>query len=338
MRQRCVLGQLWATWVASALLLGATVTVAAEVPGSERASAQSLLDEARQLMAQDKYAEACPKFEESVRMASLSGTMISLADCYEKQGRLATAWSMFISAATAARRGGNDEREVEARTRAAALEEKLPKILIDVGGSRELLGLEVKRDDALVDPGQLSAAIPADPGEHRITVSALAHRPWETTVEAKPGEVVTVTVPSLEAEVAAAENGIEVSPEVQAPISIAPPPSAGLGARKTMALVTGGVGLLGVAAGSVFGLTSKSKHDKADEHCVGGACRDAEGVTLRDEARSMGNISTVAFIVGAAGLAGGAALWLTAPKTQTAALGLKQIAIGPTGITLRGAW
>src|SRR5439155_4931174 len=105
----------------------------------------------------------------------------------------------------------------------------------------------------------------------------------------------TVTVPGLD------------------PLPMAAPsePSEGLGTHRTLALVAGGVGVAGLAVGAVFGLSSISKHDEAEHHCSGSICRDEQGVELRAQATRAGNASTAAFLVGAAGLVGGAALWLT---------------------------
>ncbi|MEO7038170.1 MAG: hypothetical protein ABI548_29650, partial [Polyangiaceae bacterium] len=55
-------------------------------------------------------------------------------------------------------------------------------------------------------------------------------------------------------------------------------------------------------------------------------CTDDDGPRLRSEAISNGTLSTVSFVVGAAGLAGGALLWFTASPAEqgqpTAQVGL----------------
>ncbi|HEY5372893.1 MAG TPA: hypothetical protein VIK01_04370 [Polyangiaceae bacterium] len=76
------------------------------------------------------------------------------------------------------------------------------------------------------------------------------------------------------------------------------------------------IGVAGVTLGTIFGLQSKSKHDAADSHCSGSTCTDDKGVQLRSQAISAGNLSTISFVVGAAGLAGGAVLWFTASPAK----------------------
>jgi hypothetical protein len=50
------------------------------------AAATALFDEGRRVMAENHYAEACPKLAESERLAPSGGTLINLADCYEHAG------------------------------------------------------------------------------------------------------------------------------------------------------------------------------------------------------------------------------------------------------------
>jgi hypothetical protein len=103
-----------------------------------------------------------------------------------------------------------------------------------------------------------------------------------------------------------------------------------------LALIAGGVGVLGIGAGTVFGLSSKSNHDEAERYCEGGDCTDARGVRAGEDAYSAGTLSTVCMVIGGAALAGGAVLWFTAPKRDEQAL--TALGIGPGTIQLRGAF
>jgi hypothetical protein len=61
-----------------------------------------------------------------------------------------------------------------------------------------------------------------------------------------------------------------------------------------------------------------------------------EGVNLRDDARSAGNLSTVGFIVGGVGLAGAAVLWFTAGPTSGSGAGATALRVSPTSVMLAG--
>src|SRR5262245_57364431 len=93
-----------ASVMASALSLALLAPSAARAQSaSDPATARVLFAEGRKLLAAKNYAEACPKFEESLRLDSGIGAMYNLADCWEKSGRTASAWAMFLDTAAAAR-------------------------------------------------------------------------------------------------------------------------------------------------------------------------------------------------------------------------------------------
>ena len=99
---------------------------------SDSAAARALFAEGRQLMSAEKYTEACPKLEESLRLDPGMGTQFNLAHCWEKLGRSASAWAMFLDVAAAARAGNQPQREAAAKERAAALEPKLTRLRVVV--------------------------------------------------------------------------------------------------------------------------------------------------------------------------------------------------------------
>src|SRR5947207_14602108 len=83
--------------------------------------AQSLFEQGTDLMRQKKYAEACPKLAESQQLDPGGGTLINLAVCLEKDGKLASAYNAYNEALAVAERDGNKTRESTARDRIAVL-------------------------------------------------------------------------------------------------------------------------------------------------------------------------------------------------------------------------
>ncbi|MDF2698209.1 MAG: hypothetical protein K0S65_6592, partial [Labilithrix sp.] len=99
---------------------------------SEQMLAQSLFDEARQLMDRGKYAEACPKLAESQRLDPGGGTLLNLAICHEKEGRFGTAYLEMKAASSQAGKDGRKDREKIANERLTALGPRVPRLAVHV--------------------------------------------------------------------------------------------------------------------------------------------------------------------------------------------------------------
>ena len=136
----CLLRCLVATTV-SLLLVAAIVQRATAQSSDAKAAAEALFQDARKLMAEGKYGEACAKLDASQRLDPGVGTLLNLGDCYDKNGQTASAWAQFIEAATAARKVGDARREQAARGRATALEGKLAKLAISISAAADVPGL-----------------------------------------------------------------------------------------------------------------------------------------------------------------------------------------------------
>jgi hypothetical protein len=301
---------------------------------SASAAAQSLFEEAKRLMAANRHAEACPKLEESQQLDPGSGTLINLADCYEHVGKLASAFRAFKAAEVGARTVGNAPREQAARDRAAALEPRLPRLEVRVPAA-PAPGLEIRSDGVLLSQAQWGVPLPVDPGAHRVQASAPGRQSWETQVRAAANAPpVVVSVPELSA--AGSEAGEAVGP-VAPPSAEQPSQSPGLGTQRTLAIAAGGVGVVGVVIGSIYGLKSASKHDEADPYCDDAwDCTNQDAFDAAEDARAAGNVSTVAFALGGVGLAAGAVLWFTAPSQESHASA--SLGVGPGTLTLRAKW
>ncbi|HWZ91828.1 MAG TPA: hypothetical protein VNW92_23355, partial [Polyangiaceae bacterium] len=78
-------------------------------------------DSARLLAKSGYYSEACPKFEQSLRLNPGIGTEFNLADCLDRIGQTERARDLFLDVADKARAAGQADRQEAARERAAAL-------------------------------------------------------------------------------------------------------------------------------------------------------------------------------------------------------------------------
>jgi hypothetical protein len=280
--------------------------------------AQQLFDTAFKLMEGGEYAPACPLLEQSEQLDPAMGTRFRLAECYEKTGRLGSAWTLFNDVAEAAKFAQNADREQVARQRAAALEKKIPKITVNVPPEvSTLYGLEVRvRGKALRSDGW-GIPQPADLGDNEIEVKARGKKTWTQAVNIeKPAQAVVVDVPALE----------DAPPEDAPPPPKKAPAPQGAGRflgitwtpQRIGAVAAGGVGLLGILIGTGFGASAASQWGDAQDTCEGGDTSRCtpEGVALAEDASSAATVSTVFFAVGIVGLGAGAFLWFTAPPDE----------------------
>jgi hypothetical protein len=313
-----------------ALLGVAMLTAASTARGDDPvAAAEALFQDGRRLMEQKKYAQACAKFAASEKLDPRSGTLLNLADCYEKNGQIASAWARFREAQTLAQRQNRPEREKIARERAELLEPKLPKLVIEL--AIQPVEVEIRRDGVVVDPGVLGTHVPVDPGKHTIEATARGRKPWQTTVDVSG--TVNVKVPVLELKEEPVSAQPVPTPKQPEKEKEADKDEGGWSTQRTLGLVGIGVGVVGLGVGTVFGLSAKSKWSDAQGHCVNAEC-DADGVTLADDAKSAGNLSTVFFIAGGVIAAGGAVLFFTAPGSKTSV----SARVTPNRVLLEGAF
>jgi hypothetical protein len=308
-----------------ALLLARANEAAAQGASSNEAAAEALFNEARTLIAAGSIDEGCKKLEASQKLDPGTGTLLHLADCYEKLGRTATAWARFREAASRAARDGRGDWEAIAKTRSAELEPKLAKLRIDAPA-----GVVVRRDGVEIPAAALGSPLPIDPGEHTLLASAPGKKPWSTRVVATAANVVTVAVPPLESD--PASHVVVAAPDAK--------PSDGSTLR-VVGYVLGGLGVVGLGIGTVSGLTAISKGDRSKEICPSsGICADESARTTNQDARSAATISTIAFVAGGALLAGGIALVVLAPSstTSSSARASASLRASPQALWLQGSW
>lgn len=352
----------WRLVLALALLPALLASPAIAEPSREdRAAALALFDEGRKLLAEKKFAEACPKLEASMRLDPGIGTLFNLSDCYEQIGRIASAWSGFRDVAAQARATSQDVREKLARERAAALESKLSRVRIVVPAELASSALTITRDGVPLPSSLVGTPIPMDPGTHTLRITAEGKEPWETKITLRPdGKTVDVQVPAL----APAAPGATTAPTATAPASTTSEPAgspsgaptasgaptttasgAPSGApdstsprpwQKPVGIVAAVAGVLGVGAGIAVGFVANDTNIKSnDGDCTEGTnfCRTQAGVDLRTQAVLEANISTGLVVAGAVIGAAGIVLWITAPSAPAAAAGpAKGAATGPRAV------
>ncbi|WP_437758138.1 tetratricopeptide repeat protein [Sorangium sp. So ce1389] len=310
-----------------AALISGALPAQAEPSAAEKAAAEALFDGALDLMKQGRNAEACPRLEQSYRIDPGIGTLLYLAECYEKTGRTASAWATFRQAMSESRASGQAERSRKAQARAARLEPLLSKLNVSVAAEDTAIeGFAVRVDGKALERSLFGIAMPRDPGEIAIEASAPGHETWTTTVKLGDNKAeANVEVPPLKklaappaAPAEAPRSAASPAEPPAPPRAAAPPAESGGDTTRLLGLIVGGAGVVGLGVGTFFGVKAISKNGDAEAYCKGGStCEDRRGVTLTEEASSAATVSNIAFGVGAAAAVGGAVLYFVVAPRQT---------------------
>jgi hypothetical protein len=271
------------------------------------AVAESLFQEGKKLMEAGKYAEACPKLAESNRLDSGAGTLTALALCHKAEGKTASAWSEFKEVVSLARRDNRKDREQVAQDNINELEPKLSRLRVDVNAMAVSQNVEVRLDGNVITRAAFGVAVPVDPGPHQVVATAAGKKPFEASINIEPErDDKKVEIPVL-----------EDAPRTQGATQNGGAQSENRGStQRTIGYALGGIGIVGVGIGAVFGVQALSKASESDDLC-GNPCSSPEGLKANEDARSAATISNIVIGVGAAALIGGVALILTAPSSSS---------------------
>jgi len=304
----------------------------AQLSDVDRAAAQALFDDALRLMQAERYSDACRKLEESQCIDPGMGTQYNLADCYEKTGKTASAWINFSEVADAALKEGNAERERVAHERAAAVQQHLSYLTVQV--PYPVPGLVVKRDGVEVRAAMFGIALPMDPGSHLLEAFAPNKLPYQANIQLdKDSARIEAAVPELQ-DIPAAPALVPVATAGETTPSVSTWPQ-----QKTWALVASGIGVVGIGLGTGLIVSAASTHSQANPDCDSNSvCQTNFGKSLLDTAHERANLATLPLGIGFVGLAAGVTLWLTAPSTKEGPQPVAGLLFAPNQIGIHGSF
>ncbi|HEY8075831.1 MAG TPA: hypothetical protein VIF62_17010 [Labilithrix sp.] len=262
-----------------------------------------------------KCDEAIPHFVESLRLDPKAITLINLANCEEKVGRLADALGHWAEARAHAQSENAKPIADEAEKRQSAIESRVPHLTITLAkGAPE--GTTVSRDGVALGAPSIGVALPVNPGAHVLVAAARGRAEGRAEITIAEGEA----------------KAIEIAPGEPRPEPPAeqPRPAA---RRGTSPLVWIGFGtaVAGVAVGSITGAIALGKASSAKDACPDHTCADPAMLDDVSAGRTFGTVSTIAFIVAGVGAAVGIYGLLARPSADATS-----IAIGPGA--LRGSF
>lgn len=276
----------------------------------DKPAAVELFEQGRADLASGNVDAACKKFEQSLKKDPRAvGTLLNLALCNERQGKVASALALFIEAYDRANEQSSVEQRAAAEEHITTLRPQVPFLVLSRTGA-SLPGEKLLIDDKIVSLDEKE--VPVDPGTHDVTLTAPGRLPFETQVSAKVSARVKLVLPEL----AVPKQGVVRVTE------------SWRRSYGKFATITGGA-LLALAGGGI--LYAKHRYDTQFEdpdgagpklaHCGSGPANeqgletcDRTGKSKVDSARTIGTTSAVVGGIGAATLVVGLYLWISAPN------------------------
>ncbi len=305
----------------SAGLCGASVLMwGSSALAQDAAAAGALFDKGVADMQAGHFDVACPALEESEQLDPHPGTLFTVAECQAKWGKLATAVAHYQDYVGVVSRLPSDQqtrhhaRVVSANAQLAKLKPSVPQLTLVLPANAPA-GTTVSRDGVQLQGAALGLALPVDPGEHVIVTRAPGGEDTSVSVSLAAGQTKRV-----ELEVKAVVAAPVVAPVAPtAPITTSPSPAPeSQRSSKTPAYVIGGIGIAGMAVGSVAGILVFSKKSTVSSKCQDHTCDDA-GVSAANSGKTLALVSDIGFGVGIVGLATSAILLLSQPKAEASA-------------------
>jgi len=280
-------------------------------------------------------AHAAPAAADDATCIAASERAITL----RKQGALKDTLQQLALCAAEACPG---EVKAECTRRIEDVRAAQPTLILSAkdGAGNDLLDVRVTMDGAPLLASLDGRPLALDPGAHAFRFEAAGQKPVDKTLVLREGEKdrresVVVGEP----------------PPTPPPLPVVPPPPASSWSPvRTVALVTGGVGVVGLGVGALFGAFAISAKNREQGDCPSAGCSNyTQAKADYDTASKDATGSTIGFIAGGVLVGAGAVLWLVAPTappdTTRGSLdphGTLRVGLAPAthgqGLSVVGAW
>ncbi len=305
---------------------------AEEDSATETGAARTLAVDGLKLAQAGKCDEAAPKLERAEKLHHSAIVLSRLGECNVSLGKLVEGSEQLRKVLREPLPANPTPALSKAYEHAqAALDSARPRIgglTVSLGGAAPQ-GTRLTVDGKEVPATLVDTELPADPGDHTIEASAPGYLKASAHVSLGNADKKTVSLkldadpnaPAPTPEAAPAVAGANSAPangdetpaaqsSANANAATSSPPAPHESPNHAAAYVAWGMGVVGVGVGSAFGLIAmKDKHDLTSR-CGSNAC-GADSSSSLDSAKRAGNISTIAFGVGGAGLVLGTVLFFT---------------------------
>ncbi|HMI84145.1 MAG TPA: hypothetical protein VK550_08615 [Polyangiaceae bacterium] len=299
--------------VAIAILLSRGRLARCEEPSS---GAEQMFQRGRAALADEDYEGARSYFEQSFKIDPALGTLLNLAVCEEKVGKLRAALTHLQEAINKAE--PEDRRRSLIAQRLVRLEARVPRLTIRP--SRPLdPGVILSLDAKPLDPADIGTTLRIDPGTHVLDCAGPHGERCTIVFTVQEGQdsvqVPTLSVPATP----------QPAPGPLAPLFAAAPPPITKGApgaeQRSLAYAAGGFGLASIAVGLIAGVSVLHQKELVAVHCDERGC-DEEGVAAAQKGKTFAIVSTMATGIGVVVMGASVYVLLSAPSSKDSATGL----------------
>jgi tetratricopeptide (TPR) repeat protein len=274
--------------------------------------------EAVDLFGRGEIVAACRKFEQSYAEDAAPGTLYNLAQCHEREGRIADAYREYDALASLAESAKLADKAASVRARASAL---LPRL-----GRVDL----VHRSDAV--SGISGLTIDGTPFAVDVSKKPLYLAPGAHVIGIQHADGVTVTrridaIAAGESRRVEMEDPAPAQPKASAPRVVRQEVVVNR-KRRTAAYVVGASGAVLAAGGVALGVLTLVERNRFQTLCgvSGKDCQPGDVQKAYDDryaARTAATLSTVGFAAGGVALAASAYLFVTSREERSARTALE---------------
>jgi hypothetical protein len=309
-------------------LISGSVTPALAVTDEERSAARAAAGQGADAFDAGQWQNAADLFSRAEALVHSPIHLMFIGRAEAKLGHWVKAYETFnrvkregapADAAPAVKKAVDDaSREL------AQLEPQLPYVAVKVKNPSGTV--QVTMDGATVPPLLLGLMRPVDPGQHHFQATNGELSSDTVTLDSQAGSKQTV---ELELKAAAAATPV-AAPAAPAPTAGAATPAAGdtstskggTNGLRVASYGAFGLGVVGLAAGTVFLLKAGSTQSESDDLCPTAPCDPAkkDQISSKDkDAASQRTLGAVGLGVGGAAIAAGVVLFVLSSGHEEAA-------------------
>jgi hypothetical protein len=291
------------TLLASTLVVPLATTAAADPSLSDRETARSLMDDGDAKRDKNDFKAALKSYEAADAIMHVPTTGLEVARAQAQLGLLLEARETLGRVNRLPPKAGEPAPFTAARktaeTLTAEIGARIPSVTVLVTNPEPGQATVVVFDGEIVPPAAASAPRKVNPGRHSV-VARSGSLEKKQDIDVTERDAKTVTIDLKPPKVA---GPVPPPPGADETVSTTSSPSS---SRLPEMLIFGGFGLgiVGVGVGSVTGLMSISKVNDVKQGCPNNVCPTTSQGDI-DSAKSLGTISTIAFIAGGVGVGAG---------------------------------